>query len=235
VRAIVIQHEEHEGAGLLEPALAAAGFTLVPRFRTVAPGDATAELVVVMGGGMSAWETDAHPFLAAERALLADRLRRDAPCLGVCLGAQLLALAAGADVFRGDDGFEVGIAPVHWTDAARADPSIAADSADLAVAHWHQDTFGAVPGAVLLASTARYEQQAFRIGRSYGFQFHVELDAATFARWIELGANELVANGLDAAALRDEAATLQATHDRRTALLDRLAQQLTAAATTPRA
>lgn len=230
MRAIVIQHEHHEGAGLIEPALASAGFTPVPRFRAVAPGDATAELVVVMGGGMSAWETDEHPFLAAERALLADRLRRDAPCLGVCLGAQLLALAAGADVSRGDDGIEIGIAPVHWTEAARSDPVIAGDVDDLDVAHWHQDTFTAVPGASLLASTDRYEQQAFRIGRSYGFQFHVELDAKTFAQWIERAANELVAQGCDAAALRDDAASLQRTHDRRVALLDRLAQHFTSAA-----
>jgi GMP synthase (glutamine-hydrolysing) len=230
VRAIVIQHEHHEGAGLIEPALAGAGFTPVPRFRAVAPGDATAELVVVMGGGMSAWETEQHPFLAAERALLADRLRRDAPCLGVCLGAQLLALAAGADVTRGENGLEIGIAPVRWTDAARDDAVIGSDTADLDVAHWHQDTFTAVPGGVLLASTDRYEQQAFRIGRSYGFQFHVEVDARTFARWIELAANDLVAQGCDAAALRDEAATLQRTHDRRTALLDRLAQHFSAAA-----
>lgn len=229
MRAIVLQHEEHEGAGLIEPALASAGFTLVPRFRSVAPGDATAELVVVMGGGMSAWETDRHAFLAAERTLLEQRLRRNAPCFGICLGAQLLALAAGAPVCRGANGLEIGVAPIRWTTAGRRDPVIAASDDELVVAHWHQDTFGPVPGGELLASTARYEQQAFRCGRSYGLQFHVELDARTFAHWIELGANELAANGHDAAALRDEAAALQATHEQRVALLDRLARHFAAA------
>jgi len=86
-----------------------------------------------------------------------------------------------------------------------------------------------VPGASLLASTARYEQQAFRTGSSYGFQFHVELDAAGLRRWLELGRAELEANGCDVAALRRGAASLETTHDARVALLDRLARHFAAA------
>ena len=228
MRAVVLQHEEHEGVEQLGPALQRAGFTLVERQRTVARGDADAEIVVVMGGAMSAWETEQHPFLAAERALLEDRRRRDAPCLGICLGAQLLAMAAGAEVLRGTNGLEVGAAPVQWTPAGRTDPVIAGNADDLVVAHWHQDTFTAVPGASLLASTERYEQQAFRIGRSYGLQFHVELDAETLTRWLELGRAELAANGCDMVALRRGVTPLETMHDARVALLDRLARHFAA-------
>ncbi|WP_244222438.1 glutamine amidotransferase-related protein [Corallococcus praedator] len=95
MRAVVFEHEEHEGPGLLGPALEAAGFTLVRRFRTVRREDVDAPLVVVMGGPMGVYEADAHPFLKDELALLGERLASERACVGVCLGAQLLAAAAG--------------------------------------------------------------------------------------------------------------------------------------------
>ncbi|HEX8818947.1 MAG TPA: glutamine amidotransferase, partial [Archangium sp.] len=166
MRAVVFQHEEHEGPGLLGPALEAAGFTLVKRFRTVKHEDVDAELVVVLGGPMGVYEADRHPFLGQELALVAERLALQRPVLGLCLGAQLLAAAAGTEVFVGKNGLEVGVGPVRWTKEGLADPVIAGVRPRTTVAHWHQDTFKSVPGATLLASTDRYSQQAFRLGDS---------------------------------------------------------------------
>ena len=125
MRAVVFQHEEHEGVGLLGPVLEEAGFTLVNRFRAVRREDVDADLVVVMGGPMGVYEAEQHPFLHDELALLTERLANERPCLGICLGAQLLASAAGAEVFLGKNGFEVGVAPVRWTPEALKDPVIA--------------------------------------------------------------------------------------------------------------
>ncbi len=121
-----------------------------------------------------ALEDAEHPYLPAERALIAQAHARGLPILGVCLGAQLLAAALGAAVYRGPRG-EVGAGTVELTAAGRSDPLFAGAPDPLPVVHWHHDTFDLPPGAQLLASSERYAHQAFRVGRSYGLQFHVEL------------------------------------------------------------
>lgn len=216
MRAIIVQHEEHEGAGWFGPALEHVGFSLVPRFRRVEREDADAELVVVMGGSMSAF--DPHAWLDDEVSLLATRLERGAPCLGVCLGAQLLARAAGATVFRGEHP-EIGAAPIRWTKAGMADAVTGSGASTLVVAHWHQDTFTPVPGATLLASSDRYEQQAFRLHGSYGFQFHLELSTTEFENWLAAGCGELAPGGLGTTAVRETASRLAASETSRRALV----------------
>ena len=223
MRAVVLQHETHEELGLLGPALTEVGFSLVKRFRDVEHSDLEAELVVILGGGLGVGDS-AHPFLAKEQAFLAQRLALDRPCLGICLGAQLLAAAAGADVHRGKNGFELGVGPVRWTQAGLEDPVFAGAPSKPAVAHWHQDTFTAVPDATLLCSTERYTQQAFRLGPTYGLQFHLELTGDAWLKWIEWGADALVAAGKDPAALRAEAGKLRAAESQNSQLLARLAQ-----------
>ncbi len=223
MRAVVIQHEEHEGPGLLAPALEAVGFKLVTRFRQARHEDVEAELLVVLGGPMGVYELDQHPFLKEELGVIVERLLSDRPCLGICLGSQLLASAAGAKVFPGKNGLEVGVAPVRWTKEGLADPVIAGVKPKTVVAHWHQDTFEPVPDSVLLASTDRYKQQAFRVGTSYGFQFHPELSAAELDRWFTRGAESLAAAGKSADSLRPELGKLRAAEPELKALLERLA------------
>lgn len=230
MRAIVIQHEPHEGPARLGDALHAAGFTQVPRVRDVHADDVDAELCVVLGGPMSACAVPPLDYLVAERELLAARLRRGLPCLGICLGAQLLAAAAGASVQRGTSGLELGSLPIQWTAAGRRDAVTGDDAVELCVAQWHEDTFPPVPGATLLATSARYEQQVFRLGASYGFQCHVELDADGFAHWLDLGAAEIAAAGGDVAALRAQLPALRADDARRQRLLTRLAAHFATAA-----
>lgn len=210
-----MQHEQHEDLGLLGPELTKVGFTLVKRFRGVERADLDAHLVVFLGGSMSVTDTAPHPFLEEELAFLRERLALERPCLGICLGAQLLAAAAGATVSKGKNGRELGVAPVRWLKAALEDEVIAGVPQRSVVAHWHEDTFSPVPGATLLASTDRYSQQAFRLGRSFGFQFHLELSGAAWEQWCQ---------GEEHAAARAGAGKLKAAESSNVALLSRLAE-----------
>jgi GMP synthase (glutamine-hydrolysing) len=130
--------------------------------------------------------------------------------LGICLGAQLLAAAAGARVYPnvrpGPDGRpaparEVGWGPIDLVDAER-EPLWAGLPARPLVLHWHGDTFDLPPGAVHLASTPVCRHQAFRLGRrQVGLQFHCELDTTTIATWVREDADYVRdANGPDGGA-----------------------------------
>ncbi|MFD7438248.1 type 1 glutamine amidotransferase [Streptomyces sp. NPDC059861] len=177
----VLQHVPFEGPGLLSGAAAEAGAEL--RVHHLWDGDPVPGLrdtggLVVLGGPMSALDDRRHPHLAAERRLLRQALRERVPVLGVCLGAQLLASAAGADVTRGSEP-EIGPGSVTLDPAAANDPLLHGVGREMPVLHWHQDTFTLPEGALLLASSDRYPHQAFRLGpRAWGLQFHIEVDAA---------------------------------------------------------
>ncbi len=223
MRAVVLQHETHEGLGLLERPLLDAGFTLTRRFRGVEHKDLDAELLVILGGSMSVWATDQHPFLRDELGLLVERLASGKPVLGLCLGAQLLAQAAGAQVCAGKNGLELGVHPVRWTKAALEDPVIKGVPPKSVVAHWHEDTWTAVPNATLLASTDRYTQQAFRLGHSFGLQFHPELTADAYGEWLSRDAELLELYEKDPAELQAALPKLKAAEAENALLLERLA------------
>ncbi|MGW1542164.1 type 1 glutamine amidotransferase [Streptomyces sp. NPDC002309] len=177
----VLQHVPFEGPGLLSGAAASAGVEL--RVRHLWDGDRVPGLretggLVVLGGPMNALDDGRHPHLAAERRLLRQAVHEGVPVLGVCLGAQLLAAAAGADVTRGPEP-EIGPGSVTLRTAAEDDPLLHGVGREMPVLHWHQDTFTLPEGAFLLASSDRYPHQAFRLGpRAWGLQFHIEVDAA---------------------------------------------------------
>ncbi len=229
MRAVVLQHEAHEGLGLFEPALVAEGFSLTKRFRGVEHKDLEADLVVIMGGSMSLTDTSAHRFLDDELAFLIERLALNRPCLGICLGAQLLASAAGSQVSRGKNGLELGAAPVRWTKQGLEDPVLRGVKPKSTVAHWHEDTFSPVDGAALLASTDRYTQQAFRLGDSYGFQFHLELTAAELIEWLGESRETLTAGGKNVDELISGAGKLRAAEEENRALVERLAHHFASA------
>jgi GMP synthase (glutamine-hydrolysing) len=138
---------------------------------------------VVMGGPMNVDEVERYPGLAAEREWLAEAVRLEMPVLGVCLGAQLLARALGAEVRRGE-GPEIGFAPVEVHDPT--DPVIGALAPAATVLHWHGDVFELPLGAQSLASSAQTRQQAFRAGNAWGVLFHAEADAALVDRWLSV-------------------------------------------------
>ena len=176
----VFTHVGFEGPAAIADIAAERG--VIVRTHQLGDGDPLPELdtiqrLVVMGGPMGALDDAEHPFLAQERRLLADAVDHDVPVLGICLGAQLLAAALDARVYPGPEA-EIGAGTVNLTPAANDDPVLGViDTKTLAVFHWHGDTFDLPADAMRLASSERYENQAFRVGTAYGFQFHVELRA----------------------------------------------------------
>jgi GMP synthase (glutamine-hydrolysing) len=142
--------------------------------------------IVAMGGPMSVNDEEELPWLGAEKALIAEAVRAGLPFFGACLGVQLLAVSLGAEVAPGRAP-EVGILPVFLTEAAASDPVFADLPRELLTLQWHGDTFSLPEGAVLLASSPAYPNQAFRWGRSaYGVQFHLELSREMAAEWAQV-------------------------------------------------
>ncbi len=132
---------------------------------------------------MGVHDTPSYPSLAAEQSLLRASVKSGLPTLGVCLGAQLLAAALGARVYKGP-ALEIGCGHVSLTPAGLEDPVLGGAGATVPVVHWHQDTFALPSGGVHLARSSLYSNQAFRAGRhAYAFQFHVEVDQALAAAW----------------------------------------------------
>lgn len=181
VRCLVVQHLEPEGPYLIADALHAAGVA-VDTFAVFAGDTVPADLsgcdaLVVMGGPMSAASDDGFPTRRSELRLLQEAVGRRVPTLGVCLGAQLLAVAGGGRVYPGTAGAEIGWMAVSFTSAADDDDLFHGLASPVPVLHWHGDTFDLPPGAVHLARSERYPNQAFRLGRrAWGLQFHLEVD-----------------------------------------------------------
>jgi GMP synthase (glutamine-hydrolysing) len=143
--------------------------------------------IVVMGGPMGAYDDAEHPWLGPEKRLLREAVEADVPVWGVCLGAQLLAAALGARVYRGERP-EVGVLQVELTDDASGDPVFGDAPSSFPTLQWHGDSFDLPAGATLLASSAAYPNQAFRVGRSYGLQFHLEVPLELATEWGEVPA-----------------------------------------------
>jgi len=185
---LVLQHIACEPPGAYEDELLARGGQLrrvmvdqddpLPDWRAF-------DGIVAMGGPMGAYEDDRLPWLADEKRLIEEAVTGGAPVWGVCLGAQLLAASLGAHVAPGPSP-EVGVLPVYRTAAGASDPVFSALPDELAALQWHADTFALPAGAIQLARSDAYEQQAFVVGRAYGLQFHIEVGAGLAAEWGEI-------------------------------------------------
>jgi GMP synthase-like glutamine amidotransferase len=201
-KCLVVQHVEPEGAYAIGDALSAAGVSVDTR-KVFAGESLPADLtgfdgLVVMGGPMSATSDDGFPTRRAEIELLADAFDRGVLTLGICLGAQLLALAARGTVFEGTAGPEIGWGSVDLTPGSTDDPLLEHLPGRLTVLHWHNDTIELPEDAVHLASSPHYPNQAFRVGaRAWGFQFHMEVDGQAVTAFLDAFGGEARESGVD--------------------------------------
>jgi GMP synthase (glutamine-hydrolysing) len=181
----VLQHIDCEPPAAYEDELLARGLSL--RRVQIDAGEELPDwrehrAIVAMGGPMGAYEDGLHPWLVDEKRLIAEAVDADMPFWGVCLGAQLLAASLGARVSAGPAP-EVGVLDVELTDDAARDPVFSRAPASFPALHWHGDTYELPRGAIHLASSRLYPQQAFVFGRAYALQFHLEVDRSLLARW----------------------------------------------------
>jgi GMP synthase-like glutamine amidotransferase len=185
------RHVPFEDLGMIRAALEERGISIeyADLYRPGAPvPDVTrAAGLIFMGGPMSA--NDDLPYLRQEMQLIAQAVARRQPVLGVCLGAQLIAKALGAPVYR-NAVKEIGWFEIHLTEAAARDALFAGLGPAETVFHWHGETFDLPPGAEWLAYSEACRNQAFRAGAGvYGLQFHLEVTPAMIEDWCAQDAN----------------------------------------------
>lgn len=199
-RVMIFQHVAAEPLGVLDPMLRRAGHRLryvnFSRHPDARPRLERYDALVVLGGPMNVEQMGRYPHLAFETEAIRHFLEAEKPLLGICLGAQLLAHALGAEIHQ-RCGYEIGWYPLQPTAATGNDPVLSPLTDDHPVFQWHGRTFELPHGATRLARSAQCPNQAFRYGpQAWGFQFHLELDQGLIRRWLNTQAylDELAAS-----------------------------------------
>jgi GMP synthase-like glutamine amidotransferase len=209
MRVLAIVQQRDAGAGVFAEAIATRGDEL-DEWVLPAGGEPPADplgydAVFTLGGSMNADQEDAHPWLVAEKTLLRELLARAMPLLGLCLGGQLLAEAAGAEPRRAARP-EIGWHRVELTEEGHRDPLLGALAPGFEAFQWHGYEFPLPPGAVALARS-EVCLQSCRIGeRAWAIQFHPEVSRADALGWIDdyRSDPDAIRLGLDPTALRAE-------------------------------
>ena len=187
MRVLSLIHGREARSGLFGKAVRAAGHELDER--SYALGDPplappeSYDAVLVLGGAMNVHEVEANAWIPEEKRVLARLLDEEVPILGVCLGGQMLASAAGARVSKAEEP-EIGWHEVELTPAASDDPLFAETPDRFTAYEWHSYEFEVPDDGVLLA-TSRVCPQAFRLGgTAWGTQFHAEVTGQIVRDWI---------------------------------------------------
>lgn len=205
MRVLVVEHQEDAGLGVFGLVLES-GHNEVVVWRPAlgpAPGGGFGA-AVVLGGAAHPHQVERFPWLPAEKRLIRALLEQDAPMLGVCLGAELVAEGTGAAVERLEQP-EIGWFEVVASDAAREDPVFGALPERFEAFQWHSYAATAPAGAVDLAPGAA-GPNAFRLGNSWGVQFHPEVTEAIVGHWLDdyESDKEAVAAGFDPEPVRTQ-------------------------------
>jgi GMP synthase-like glutamine amidotransferase len=150
--------------------------------------------LIVMGGPVGVYEMERYPQIMIATRIIREAINRDMKVLGICLGSQMIAHCLGAEVYPGSEK-EIGWHHIELTGEGLKDylirrfaihPSVGDFWRKIKVFHWHGDTFNVPHGAVLLASSQLYKNQAFRYGdKIYGFQFHIEVTKDMIRDWFQ--------------------------------------------------
>ena len=207
---LVIQHLDIEPPALIGEVLSDAGHQLttihldqgeqLPASLTGISG------VIMMGGPQSA--NDDSDYIQNEVAWVKQAEERGVPMLGICLGAQIMAKAAGAEIIRSPLR-ELGWFPVYHTTAGKDDPLFASMPEGLGVFQWHGETFSLTDAMSLLITHPDVAAQAFRLGRAqYGLQFHIEVNEPIIERWIAHGESEREHLGIEGINILHKESTL---------------------------
>ncbi len=151
--------------------------------------------LVVLGGPQGVYEEKQFPWMTKELDAIRKCLDASLPVLGVCLGSQMLAHAVGGRVYKGP-AQEVGWYPITLTEEGRLDNLLLGLPHGFNAFHWHGDTFDLPPQAALLAGSALYPRQIFRVGtNAYGFQCHLEVTEEMVKSWMAEYAKDLRPQG----------------------------------------
>lgn len=208
MRVLAVTHEADAGPGVFGEAIRDFGAELtewLPASQPAPADPASFDAVLVLGGAMNPDESGQHPWLREEEAVLKRLLAAGTPLIGLCLGGQMVAQAAGAEPRRAARP-EIGWLTIELDGAGHEDPLLGPLAPRFEVFAWHGYEFPLPPGAVEL-SRSEVCLQACRIGEAaWAFQFHPEVSRKDAFGWIDGFTNDpdAVAIDLDADALRAE-------------------------------
>lgn len=204
-----IRHVSFEDLGVLAPLLSERSYAI--RYIEALHEDLSEldgthpDLLIVLGGPMGATETERYPFLAHEARWLQQRRALLRPSLGICLGAQVLAVSAGGDV-AAMPRKEIGLGPLTLSPAGHSS-CLQPLAGGTHVLHWHGDAIRLPADATVLASTDVCAVQAFELpGHALGLQCHLEANLHRISEWTHGHARELAQAGLDGRAIEQFAA-----------------------------
>jgi GMP synthase-like glutamine amidotransferase len=191
-----VQNIRFETLGLLEHMFMHDGFQ-VERVNAQNDSVPTSPLgydaIVILGGPISVY--DDLPYLQKEQVLISNAMKNDTPVLGICLGSQLIAQAAGGRVYKGKKK-EIGWHDVYLTPASSNDIFRGITDKTIRTFQWHGDTYDLPANAKILAYSDLYPQ-AFRIGSVVGVQFHFEVNEFLIQTWMKEYSAELAAEKIE--------------------------------------
>lgn len=191
----ILQHVDFEGPGKIYDILKARGHNIhIIRLYNgdKLPDIANVDFAVLLGGPMSVLDEEHYPYFVEEKEFCRKLTYLGRPMLGICLGAQMIANAHGAAIRKAPEK-EIGWYPVTRLDSGMT----------LNVFHWHGETFDIPKGAVHLVSSTACENQAFRLGNSYGLQYHLETTQESMESIIENCGADLAEVGMFIQDVRD--------------------------------